>query len=272
MIRAIAIGLLSGCLFFAGQAWGGKGKKAKPAVRKGKVAPKEKSIPKSQWRSLLTKLDQAESQGTDQRGAMKLILINKAGAKRLRKAIFFQKGTNRRLVQFKSPSNIAGLSVLIRGGDIHLYLPQFRRIRRIAAHVKNQPFMGTDLSFDDLGSLQYSKGYDVSAAVKMADGGYKLTLKPKKGSGKAYKHLVVQMRKDNLLRSVTFFNRKGVKIKRMERSQFKKVKRYLFPHRMKVCDLIKQHCTVVQMSQIQMDTGIRSKFFTRRYLKRELDL
>lgn len=268
MIRSALIVLLSGCLWIAGPSWAGK---KKPAVR-GVKATSSKPIPKAQWKSLLTKLDKAESQGTDQRGAMKLILINKAGKKSTRSAIFFQKGTNRRLVQFKSPANVAGLSVLIRGGDIHLYLPQFRRIRRIATHVKNQPFMGTDLSFDDLGSLQYSKGYDVAGATKTAEGGTLLTLTPKKGSGKAYKKIEVKMRKDNLLKSVTFFNRKGKKVKRMVRSQFKKVKKYLFPYRLKVCDLVKEHCTVVQMSKIQMDTGIRSKFFTRRFLKRELDL
>lgn len=229
-------------------------------------------IPKGKWAQLLTTLDKAESQGSDQQGKMKLVLINKAGKERYRTAIFFQKGTNRRMVQFKSPADVAGLSVLIRGASVTLYLPQFRRTRRIAAHVRNQPFMGTDLNFDDLGSLQYSKGYKVTGAVKLKKGGIEMTLKPKPGVSKPYKKLTIVMRKDNLLKEVHYFNKKGKKIKIMTRSGFKKIKKYMFPHNLKVCDLVKQHCTKVIMTKVKMDTGIRSRFFTRRYLKRELDL
>lgn len=233
---------------------------------KGEVLPKE------QWSALLQRLDKAESQGTDQRGKMKITLINKDGQKRFREAIFFQKGTDRRLVQFKSPEDVAGLSVLIRGTDIHLYLPQFRRTRRIATHVKNQPFMGTDLNFDDLGSLQYGKDYQVTHAVKLKDGRYILTLVPKPGSDKPYKRLLIHLRKDGLLKKVEYYNKQDQYIKHMTRSDFQLIKSYMFPHRMKVCDMLRKHCTEVAMTQVKMDTGISGSFFTRRYLKRDLDL
>ncbi|TNE52074.1 MAG: outer membrane lipoprotein-sorting protein [Deltaproteobacteria bacterium] len=229
-------------------------------------------IPKAKWSQLLTSLDKAESQGSDQQGKMKLVLINKAGKERYRTAIFFQKGTNRRMVQFKSPADVAGLSVLIRGGNVTLYLPQFRRTRRIAAHVRNQPFMGTDLNFDDLGSLQYSKAWKVVGAWVRKNGQTEMKLQPKPGVSKPYKELIIVLRKDKLLKEVHYFNKKGKKVKVMTRGSFKKIKKYMFPHELKVCDLLKEHCTKVIMTKVKMDTGIRSRFFTRRYLKRELDL
>lgn len=226
-------------------------------------------VPKGEWAGLLKKLDQAESQGNDQKGKMELVLVDKAGKKRIRRAIFFQRGTNKRLVQFKYPASEAGLTVLIRGKSILLYLPQFRRIRRVAAHVKNQPFMGSDLSFDDMSTIAYSKTHDMLAAFKLAKGGYKLVLKPKAGG---YKKLEILLRKDYLLRQIRYFGNNGKAIKQMTRSSFKKVGKYLFPSRLVVKDLRSGHKTIVKMSNVSMDSGISKKYFTRRYLKRELDI
>ncbi len=231
----------------------------------------EKPVDKSKWNELLKKLDRAEAQGSDQRGEMEIVLVENGEEGKRMKAIFFQKGSKYRLVQFKAPANLAGLGVLIRGEAIYLYLPKFRRVRRIASHVKNQSFMGTDLSFDDLGSLKYSEKFQIKGAWKLPSGGYKLLLVPKDSSS-SYKKLEVFLRKDYLLKKIDYYNSKGKKIKTMVRSDFKKVKGYLFPYRTEVCDLIKKHCTRILMRKVKMDTGISSRFFTRRYLKRDLDL
>lgn len=227
------------------------------------------SIAKAKWSFLLKKLDDVESQGKDQKGMMELVLISKSGKKRVRRALFFQKGLNKRLVQFKYPPSEAGLTVLIRNGNIQIYLPQFRRVRRIAAHVKNQPFMGSDLSMDDMSTISYSKTHTILSATKLAKGGYRLVLKPKKG---AYSKLVIQLRKDYLLKQIRYFSQSGKAIKLMRRSGFKKSGKFFFPYEIMYKDLRTGHRTIVKMSKISMNSGIPSKYFSRRYLKRELDL
>lgn len=234
----------------------------------GVADAKSTPLPKAQWSGLLKNLDKAEKGGKDQKGMMEMVLVNKAGQKRRRRAIFFQKGAKKRVVQFKYPPNQAGLTVLVKGRSIQLYLPQFRKIRRVAAHVKNQGFMGSDLSMDDLSTTSYKGSHTVLAAHKN-DKGYKLVLKPQKGS---YSKLVVHLRKDYQVRQIRYFNKQGKAIKLMVRSDFRKIKKYLFPHKLIVKNLVTGHKTIVNMSKIEMDSGIPSKYFTRRYLKRELDL
>jgi outer membrane lipoprotein-sorting protein len=244
---------------------------------KGEQSQTDKSkptqtIPKEQWADLLKKLDKSEANAEDQKGNMSIILIDKDGKRSMRSAIFFQKGTDRRIVQFKSPANVAGLSVLIRGDDIHLYLPQFRRTRRIASHVKNQPFMGTDLSFDDLGSIQYSNAYDVTNAQLLADGKYQLELRPKSNASKQYSKLLVTMSEKHTLLSILYFDDKGQNIKRMDRSDFRNQKGYVFPYEIKYCDVLRKHCTIVRMEEVKINTRIRESFFSTRYLRRDLDI
>jgi len=259
----ISVCALCFTLALSGQALATKPKA--PAKKASKV------VPKAQWMKIITKLDKTEAQAKDFKGELVLVLINKAGKKRQRRAIFFQKGTTKRLMQFKYPASFAGLTVLIRGASMHLYLPQFRKVKKIAAHVKNQPFMGTDLSFDDMGALSYRPYYRVVKVIKL-DKGYRLTLKPKPGVSKPYSKLVIRVRPDGFLKKVAFFNKAGKKIKTMKRSNFKKIGKWTFPCLVEVHDLLSNHRTQVIMRKIQIATGISNRIFKKRYLKRTLSL
>ena len=57
-----------------------------------------------------------------------------------------QKGGDKRLVRFVKPGDVKGLSVLVEGGNTYVYLPQFNKTRRVAAHTSKQSFMGTDFN------------------------------------------------------------------------------------------------------------------------------
>lgn len=153
-----------------------------------------KALPQAEWSGLLNKVDQAEAQGRDMKARMVDYFDQQSGPKARAAGDFFQKGTESRLIQFKSPASEAGISVLIRGTSVFLYLPQFQKTRRIAAHVKNQPFMGTDLSFDDMSSLQYGQENDVMSAVLEGEH-YQMKLKPKVGMSKSYTRLEMKVRK-----------------------------------------------------------------------------
>lgn len=249
---------------------------AKSAKKNGRVAKADtKAAPASKLAAgelskLLAKVDKREASGDDMKARMDLLLINKAGSKRRRRAIFFQKGKAKRLVQFKAPATEAGITVLVRGNNIHLYLPRFRRIRRIATHVKNQPFMGSDLSFDDMGSLQYSARYKVTSGQREGDK-IRLTLVPKGSS--AYSKLKMWLRtKDHVLVQIDYIDKKGKPVKRMVRTKFKKIKGFFIPEETTYTDLRSSHRTVVKLSKISINAGISRRYFTLRYLKRELEL
>jgi hypothetical protein len=57
-----------------------------------------------------------------------------------------------------SPASEAGIAFLSLPDDLmYLYMPAFGRERRIASHVKNQSFAGTDFSYEDMEAREYAQ-------------------------------------------------------------------------------------------------------------------
>lgn len=57
----------------------------------------------------------------------------------------------KRVVRFLSPGDVKGMGTLIESRDtMYAYLPGFHKVRRLGTHVKNQSFMGSDASFEDM--------------------------------------------------------------------------------------------------------------------------
>lgn len=61
------------------------------------------------------------------------------------------------IIEFKAPSSVKNtrflqIENLTRGDDKWIYLPALKRIRRIAVSEGNSSFMGSDFTYDDLGS------------------------------------------------------------------------------------------------------------------------
>ena len=65
-------------------------------------------------------------------------------------------GSVRSLVEFSAPADVAGtrfLSVEEKAGDgadQYIYLPAFKKVKRVVGSRRRQSFMGTDFSFSDL--------------------------------------------------------------------------------------------------------------------------
>jgi outer membrane lipoprotein-sorting protein len=225
-----------------------------------------KALPKSQWKGFLKKVDATEGQSKDMKALLELKLVNKQGKKRVRRAVMFQKGQFKRLIQFKFPATERGLSVLVRGRTIHLFLPQLQKIKRIAAHVKNQSFMGTDMTFDDMGTIQFRKKWKIKQARRLKKG-YFLRLVPKKGG--MYRDILV--RNDYSIIQIRFYNSAGKEARRMVRRKFTKIKKYTIPLVLEMRDLKSGHRTIMTLRKVKLDTNISRRMFSKRYLKRELD-
>ncbi len=69
----------------------------------------------------------------------------------------------RRAIRFLAPPDLKGMAVLIRARDeIYVRLPDSPRIRRVAAHARNQTFQGTDWTFDDMATVAFSADYEAT--------------------------------------------------------------------------------------------------------------
>jgi len=89
-----------------------------------------------------------------------MVLIDQDGKEEIREILMFKKdeGDDKitMLMRFLSPKSVEGVTLLsIENGDkIYLYLPAYQKPRRIAGSSKQENFMGTDFSYEDL-SMDY---------------------------------------------------------------------------------------------------------------------
>jgi len=99
--------------------------------------------------------------GRDSRGEMRMRLFDRQGRVRERSlAIAALKGSGARgdktLVRFTYPNDIRGTAFLVwehddAADERFLYLPALGRVRRIAGQEKQESFVGSDLSYEDIG-------------------------------------------------------------------------------------------------------------------------
>ncbi len=215
--------------------------------------------------SVLQKVDEITSAPKDLNQKLVITLIDKKGRKQVRKALFWQKGTQKRLFKFTEPASYKGIAFLSLPNNVmYLYMPAYGKERRIASSVKNQKFAGTDLSYDDMEAKKYTDKYK-AVNLKVEGNYYILTLTPKAKS--AYSKIILKVNKSDYLPVYTeMYDKAGHKIKTME-TTFKKQGKYWIAQKIVVKDLKRNHSTILENIETQFDTNLSDDIFTVRNMK-----
>jgi len=218
---------------------------------------------------ILKKAEDAMNASKDRTATMKLTLIDKDGDSKVRVIKMWQLGKEKRLIKFLSPADVKGVGFLVLSdNEMYLYMPAFKKIRRIASHVKNESFMGTDFSYNDIGKCQYTK--DFTAEIKeQTEEEYVLELTPTPKSDVDYAKLIMRVDKSNYIPSkVEYYNKKGTLLKVMKNENIEKVDDYWTPRKVTMKHLKTEHKTIMELVKVVHDTGLKKEMFSKRMLKR----
>ncbi len=111
-----------------------------------------------------------------------------------------------------------GMSVLVESRDsVYVYLPGFKKVRRVAASSMNQSMVGSDLSSDDMATVSWAESYAVTFD-KEDDGSWWLLLTPKARSD--YGKIVMRVDKTHFLQEEThWYGQAGQEVKRLMSSE-----------------------------------------------------
>ncbi|MEQ9504311.1 MAG: outer membrane lipoprotein-sorting protein [Deltaproteobacteria bacterium] len=186
-------------------------------------------------------------------------------------------GEVRSFVEFTSPSDVAGtrfLSVEEKGGDAdqYIYLPAFKKVKRVVGSQRTRSFMGTDFSYADL------DGRDPDAATykRLADdkiGGqdcYVLEATPKHPQNEDYGKSVVWVHKKHLIpMRIDFYGKKGATVKKRftVRRLEKKDGRWVATDS-KMATLSRSTATQLVLVKVDFDQAIDPADLTRQALER----
>lgn len=208
----------------------------------------------------------------DMESVMTMTITSASGAVKTRRLRVWSQAVpgdgSRRLMKFLSPPDVGGIGFLTLADDrMYLYLPEFRRIRRIASHNKNDSFVGSDFSYEDLSASAFSDSYAPSLAGE-DETSWTLDLERKEGADTPYKKIRLVVSKDALLPlRMELHDNSGERVK-IEEQENGRAGAYWVPVRIRMKDLKSGSRTELVMSGVKVDQGLRDEVFTPRNLQR----
>jgi outer membrane lipoprotein-sorting protein len=201
---------------------------------------------------------------------MRFVLIEKNGKESNREMETLEKGADKRFMRFISPADQKGIAFLSLPDNImYIYLPAFGKTRRIATHVKNSKFAGTDLTYENLEAKRFSNDW-IPELLSENESIWQLKLMPKQGVVTDYSYLTVKVNKSNNYPTyIEYYNKKGVLCKIMERNKVTKEDgKYWEAKETLVTDVLTGHKTRLELLESKYDSGISDDKFTERYMTR----
>ncbi|MGB9595049.1 MAG: outer membrane lipoprotein-sorting protein [Candidatus Poribacteria bacterium] len=218
---------------------------------------------------ILKKTDSVITAMKDVKSKIKTVLIDKDKNEKIRESESFEKGKDKRLVRFISPADQKGIAFLSLPNDVqYVYLPAFHKVRRIASSAKNTNFAGTDFTYDDLSTFEYSP-LCIPKLLETNNETYILELTPKPDVKKDYSKLKMWIRKDNFYPiKYEMYDKNGKLWKILERRKIEKVGNYWVSKEMEMKDVKANHATKMIIEKIEVDTGLPDDIFTERNLSK----
>ncbi len=219
-------------------------------------------------------LDQAKDSQTN----ILMTLVNEKGQKRERTLSAYVKksgeNSSKSIIFFNSPADVKGTSFLVWTDEKKedrqwLFLPALQRVRQISSSGKGESFMGTELTFYDMGShdiddFTYTRMKD---DVLNGEACYVIQAMPKKVE--FYGKVVVWIRKGNFIPAkADFFDPKGVYEKQGHFSEVKNIQGINTPTHIEMHNVKNNRTTIIILSNILYDKGLKDDIFTERYMKR----
>jgi hypothetical protein len=212
----------------------------------------------------------------DMSNKTKMILTNSKGKSRTNAMISKSMGGNKKqLIWFLEPKDDKGVAFLKiehddKDDEMRMWLPAFKKVRRISSKKKGDAFMGSDLSYEDLSSRNLDENDYNRLDDEMVNGKdcYVLEIIPGKEAKSSYSKHVSWIEKSSLMGVKEESYDKRGRLKKVKEFTFQILKDYHVIERVFVKDVQKSHTTEVMFSDVQVDSGIDKNLFQEKNLKR----
>lgn len=222
---------------------------------------------------------------TDSKIDLEITLVNANGNKRVRKIKRFQKNymqgdhmVTKYLMNVTSPADVRGTVFLSweyedvdRDDDRWLYLPSMKQTRRIAGSSKNDYFMGSDLTYDDLGKRPVKQdAHRIIGEEKILDGHdcWLLEAIPHKVEENDYVRLVTWVDKEHhIMRKRNYYDKDGLLKVQVADKIAKQNGVWSYLH-VVVENKTNNHKTIVNESNHTYNTGVKDDMFRESVMQR----
>ena len=222
--------------------------------------------------ALLGRVDRAVAGAANRVWICRMRSIGTDGNVREGRFLMLQNSADKRLLRFLSPADMRNTAMLALGkGELYVYLPADRRVRRLGTSALNQTFLGSDFYAEDLGSVRLKDDYDAKI-VSRNGSETKLELVPKHAS--QWSRIVAIVAEHDLTPRMEFYDQKGKLARTWTRTFERQKSRYeaWVPARMLMVNEQSKHATELIVEVGDSDKPITDDIFSLRALQRGDDL
>jgi outer membrane lipoprotein-sorting protein len=179
------------------------------------------------------------------------------------------KGLEKQMIEFTEPGDVAGMKVLMQDAKtLYVYMPEFKKVRRVAAHAMNQGFLGSNFTYEDMTQVQLSPFFNAELDGQKGKE-TTLTLTPKEGVDVSWSKVEITIDKTKGgVTKLVYFDAAGKAVREQTRTEWVKVKGTMVPTKISMLNLKTGDLTVVTRKDIQVNQGVDESTFSRRQLLR----
>ena len=223
---------------------------------------------------IMDKMEETSPDFTTQKTISEMILIDEEGNEEVREMIMFSQegedGKSSTLMRFLSPKSVKGVTLLnIDDGEkIYLYMPAYGKARRIASSSKDDEFMGTGLSYEDMSMDYEDKDYEKNL-LEETDSEYIIEVFPSEEDA-SYEKIILHVDKENFYaKKVEFYEAgseltKTLTINKIELDDKGKVT----PMEIEFTDIAENQKTKIVIKETENNIELSSGFFSIRTLSK----
>ena len=212
----------------------------------------------------------------DSRVDLLMTLINKKGKTRFSslRSIIKDDGA-KQIIWFLSPADDKGVAFLKiehdnRDDEMRIWLPSFKRFRRISSKKRSDSFMGSDMSYEDLSSRQLDEYTFTLIGQGLYDSMscHLLESIPKEHIHSEYSRHITWVDSTLLIPLKEESYDKSGQLLKEKYFSYTMIKEYQILTKVYVTNIQNNHSTTLNIENIELDTGIEDDRFHERYLKR----
>ncbi len=218
---------------------------------------------------ILAEVDRRASVFKDQQYQASMTIFKGGQLKKTLEFTMVMKGLEKQFITFTAPGDVAGMKVLMQDTKtLYVYTPEFKKVRRVAAHMQNQGFMGSTLTYEDMTQVKLTPFFNAKLAGTEGSE-TTLTLTPKEGVTTTYSRvdIVIDGTKGGVTK-LRYYDGAGNHVRTQLREGWTKIDGELMPTKVSMTDLKAGDTTVVQLHDVQVNQGVDDDLFSRRMLLR----
>ena len=218
--------------------------------------------------------------GNDMAGNLIMTIENSRGNQRVREIKQFVKSVKngeKKIMFFLSPADVKNTSFMTwsydekgKSDDQWIYLPALKKVKRISSDSKGDYFMGSDFTYDDLGDRHPMDDTHTILRKEVVNGEETIVIESvPKNEEYMYSRTVTWVIKDTWIGlKKEFYDEDDELLKILTVEGQKSFGDVIILTKVKMNNVQRNQFTIMEFSDVQIDTGIPNNKFTERMMKR----